>query len=256
MRSRSSVGRKLKGLRRVRQDGKLYVYHRATGTGMAGADVSRCRYDADIRKPAASVKKRTTAKATPHAPWTDDDIKAYRKHWPIGSTQRLAFELLQRTGVRVSDLVRLGEGMIHRQGWLTFRQQKTGNDVSIPIRRTPPPFADAADLRHLTVAIAAITDRHMTYMTTAAVAARSQKSVSAWFAASARAAKIAKSAHGLRATRAVKLAESGATTRQIGAWTGHTSLSEIKHYSLSADRKRLLDVGNNCSESLILNKKA
>jgi site-specific recombinase XerD len=193
--------------------------------------------------PARSVEKRKTAKATPHAPWSVDDMAAYRKHWPIGSTQRLAFELLQWTGARVSDVVRLGEGMVDRQGWMTFRQQKTGGEVSIPLRRALPAFANPADLHQLVTAIDAITDRHMTWLTTGQGAGRSQKSVSAWFAGSARAAGIQKSAHGLRATRAVLLAEAGATIHQIGAWTGHTSLSEIEHYSQSANRKRLLDGG-------------
>jgi integrase len=135
----------------------------------------------------------------------------------------------------------MGEGMIDRQGWLTFRQQKTGGEVSIPLRRDPPAIADAADLAQLKLAVAAINDRHMTWMTTAGGKSRSEKSVSQWFAASARAAGVAKSAHRLRATRAVMLAEAGATIHQIGAWTGHKSLSEIEHYSQSASRKRLLE---------------
>ncbi len=337
----SSMGRKLKGLRRVRQDGKMYIYHRATkirlpdlpendpafliayldaeqngpkhdrrkpaaGTmaavwiafqrsdawkGLTTSYRQLMRRDAEkvmekgghvpvrqiraehIRRdmanleghaankrlktwralmrhavemtlisenPAKAVEKRKTAKATPHAPWTAADLIAYREHWRIGTSQRLAFELLQWTGARVSDVVRLGEGMVDRQGWLTFRQQKTGGEVSIPLRRALPTFADQADLQQLVNAIAAISDRHMTWLTTAKGAARSQKSVSAWFAASARAAGVQKSAHGLRATRAVMLAEAGATIHQIGAWTGHTSLSEIEHYSQSASRRLLL----------------
>lgn len=345
----SSMGRKLKGLRRVRQDGKVYIYHRATkirlpdlpendpafliayldaeqngpkhdrrkpaaGTmaavwiafqrsdawkGLTTSYRQLMRRDAEkvmekgghvpvrqiraehIRRdmanleghaankrlktwralmrhavemtlisenPAKAVEKRKTAKATPHAPWTAADLIAYREHWRIGTSQRLAFELLQWTGARVSDVVRLGEGMVDRQGWLTFRQQKTGGEVSIPLRRALPPFADQTDLQQLINAIAAISARHMTWLTTAQGAARSQKSVSAWFAASARAAGVQKSAHGLRATRAVMLAEAGATIHQIGAWTGQTSLSEIEHYSQSANRKRLL-AGEGINES-------
>jgi len=335
------MGAKLKGLRRVRQDGKLYVYHRATGTRLpdlpendpafleaylaaersgprtakgrpaagtlAAVWASYCasdgyktlspsyrnlmRRDGDkliakgghvavksIRadhilrdmqplaahaknkrlktwraimrhavaltlisdNPAKGVEKAKT-KSIPHPPWSPDEIAAYRAHWSIGTPQRLAFELLHWTGARVSDAVRMGEGMIDRAGWLTFRQQKTGGEVSIPLRRDPPAIADAADLAQLKLAIAAINDRHMTWMTTTGGKSRSEKSVSQWFAASARAAGVQRSAHGLRATRAVMLAEAGATIHQIGAWTGHKSLTEIEHYSQTANRKRLLD---------------
>ena len=52
-----------------------------------------------------------------------------------------------------------------------------------------------------------------------------------------------KSAHGLRVACATRLAERGASTHQIAAWTGHKSLSEVAHYSREADAKRLLDGG-------------
>ena len=42
-----------------------------------------------------------------------------------------------------------------------------------------------------------------------------------------------------RATRA-HLAEIGASAHQIGAWTGHASLSEVSHYTRAADKKVIL----------------
>lgn len=36
----------------------------------------------------------------------------------------------------------------------------------------------------------------------------------------------------------VALAEAGSSSHDIGAWTGHTSLSEIEHYTRAADRRR------------------
>lgn len=334
----------LKGLRRVRQDGKLYVYHRATGTRMPdlpethpdflaaylaaerGTGPTRprgrgkpgsllagwhgyCRSDA-FRQLSASyqrvrqrdgdklVQKAGTVmlrairpghvqadlnalaphparerrktwralmgwaltaglveddptrhvttprppRATQHAPWTDDDIAAFRARWPIDTPQRLAFELIHWAGPRISDAVRLGPGMVSPDGWLEYRQQKTGGRVAIPLHRALPPFVDPADRDQLRAAIEARPHRHLTWITTAHGTSRSQKSASQWFAAAARAAGLTggKSAHGLRVTRAIKLAEGGATTHQIGAWTGHESLKEIEHYSRQADRKRLL----------------
>jgi site-specific recombinase XerD len=40
--------------------------------------------------------------------WTDADVEAYRAKWPEGSARRLALELLLYTGLRRSDVVRVG----------------------------------------------------------------------------------------------------------------------------------------------------
>lgn len=191
--------------------------------------------------PTENVKRRATPKTEPHPPWSQDDVQKFRDHWPIGTQQRLAFELMHWTGARVSDMVRLGDGMVDAEGWLTFTQQKTGGEVSIPLRRSPPTFARQADLDVLMSCIEARNTRHLTYVTTEYGASRSQKSASQWFAKAARdAGVLGRSAHGLRKTRAITLAEAGATTHQIGAWTGHESLKEIERYSVKASKKRLL----------------
>jgi hypothetical protein len=40
---------------------------------------------------------------TPFHTWTEDEIAAYERRWPVGSRERLAFALLLYTGQRVSD---------------------------------------------------------------------------------------------------------------------------------------------------------
>lgn len=45
--------------------------------------------------------------------------------------------------------------------------------------------------------------------------------------------------HGLRKLMGAELAESGASTREIGAITGHRTLKEIERYTASADQERL-----------------
>lgn len=177
------------------------------------------------------------ARSTPHTPWTRDDLSTFRACWPLGTAQRTALELMQWTGARISDVVRMGPGMIDRDGWLTFRQQKTGGKVSIPLRRTPPAFADPADLSAL---IKALPGTRMTWLETKSGTARSAKAAAQWFSAAARKATVEKTAHGLRSFRAITLAEAGATVHQIAAWTGHKSLSEVQHYSQEADARRLL----------------
>jgi integrase len=147
------------------------------------------------------------------------------------------------TAARLADAARLGPGMLDRAGWLVFRQGKTGGEVAVPLARALPGFAAGmqADLDHLRAALDARPDRHMTFLTTEAGAARSVKAMGMWFAGAARAAGITgKSAHGLRKSRATLLAEAGATEHQIGAWTGHESLSEVRRYTRKADKRRIL----------------
>ncbi|HVG51601.1 MAG TPA: tyrosine-type recombinase/integrase, partial [Xanthobacteraceae bacterium] len=49
------------------------------------------------------------------------------------------------------------------------------------------------------------------------------------------------SAHGVRKMTAADLAEEGASPHEIGAITGHKTLSQIENYTRSAQRRRLAD---------------
>ncbi|MEI4470961.1 tyrosine-type recombinase/integrase [Frigidibacter sp. MR17.24] len=196
-----------------------------------------CQLDAGL-----NAERRTMPKTDGHVVWTAADVEAFRRHWAIETAQRLAMELIYWTAARSSDAVRLGPGMVDYKGWLVFRQQKTGGEVAVPFDRALPPFAadSAHDLDRLKACIDAA-PRHMTWIITERGAARSVKAFSQWFAAAARKAGVSeKTAHGLRKARATYLAEAGATTHQIAAWTGHDTLSEVERYSKAAERRRLL----------------
>ena len=56
--------------------------------------------------------------------WTDEEIEAYIKVWPIGTLERTAFALLLYTGQRVSDVVRMFWSDL-KAGWINVVQQKT-----------------------------------------------------------------------------------------------------------------------------------
>jgi integrase len=77
--------------------------------------------------------------------WTEDDIERYRAHHPIGSRPRLALELALNTGLRRSDLVRVGRQNV-RNGTLYVVPKKTertvGQTLAIPIA---PDLAVAID---------------------------------------------------------------------------------------------------------------
>ncbi|HMO09399.1 MAG TPA: tyrosine-type recombinase/integrase, partial [Paracoccaceae bacterium] len=195
--------------------------------------------------PADTVRRRRVPKTEGFATWTEEDVARFRAHWPLEAPERLAFELLHWTGARMSDAVRMSEGMIGRDGWLTYRQAKTGRDVYIPVRCPAPACAEPEGQRLFLQALEARPERHAVLMVTRCGQPRSIKAASSWFAKAARAAGLeGKSGHGLRKRRANVLGENGATTKQSAAWLGHESLQMVAHYSRGADlRKTIMGTG-------------
>ena len=190
-----------------------------------------------LSDPTANIKRPEQAKNTGHEPWTREEVAAFRDRWPIGTTQRAIFELLHWTGARISDAVRLGPGMVRKEGVLVFRQQKTKEPANVPWTCTIPEFADAADRDMMLAAIAHLSGQ-MTFLATRHDRTRSGKSIGGDVSAAAKLAGVKKTAHGLRKTRATVLAEGGATASQIAAWTGHKTLAEVEHYTREYDRMR------------------
>lgn len=175
-----------------------------------------------------------------HRQWSKEEIAQFRTFWPDGSKERVAFEVIYWTGARCSDAVSLGDTMLDDRGWLNFTQEKTNRGVTLPIRATLSPWARALTpdqdhlLKNLPTTAVWITTQHGE--------PRSVKGLSQWMSESATKAGLAKdcTAHGLRKARAAALAEAGATTSQIAAWTGHSSLSEVSHYTRQADLRAIL----------------
>ncbi len=193
------------------------------------------------------MNKSETPRTNGHAPWKRDDVDRFRGHWIIGSPERLGFELIYWTGARISDAVRLGEGNVDRDGWMTFTQVKTGNPVSVPFDRPLPDFAAGwvDELHQLHLAINSRAERQLTYITTAFGTARSHKAASQWFSERARLAGIiGKTAHGLRKTRTELALEAGASAFQVKAWLGHESDQMVNHYGKQTSRKRALSQTN------------
>lgn len=196
--------------------------------------------------PARDVRKRQTPATQGHTPWTDADVEAFRRHWPIGTMQRLALELLAHTGAARVDVVKLGKQNITEDGWLVYTRQKCGTICTVPMTCPAPDWFPASP--YLADCIEAA-QRHMIFLSTARGASRSSKAFGAWFSAAARAAGIeaGKTAHGLRKWLAVSMAERGATAEQRMAILGHETSAQTRSYSKTADAKRIIsgtDFGN------------
>jgi integrase/recombinase XerD len=193
----------------------------------------------DLRPDPSLTVRADVPKSDGHPAWTADDLAAFRARWPIGSTPRACFEVLQWTGARISDAVKIGRGNIGPDGVLDYVQTKTKGRAFCPWTCPLPDYARgmAADRQMMHEAIAGLSG-HMTFLPTTTGKGRSDKALGEMIRDAAAKAGVAKTAHGLRKYRATALAEAGATTHEISAWTGHASLKEVEHYTKTADRRR------------------
>lgn len=80
--------------------------------------------------------------------WTEGEIDQYRAHWPLGTKQRLALELMLWTGKRRSDAVTMGPQHIEA-GELRGRDLKTDKPWTLPIATQLQEAIDAAPSEHL-----------------------------------------------------------------------------------------------------------
>jgi integrase len=174
------------------------------------------------------MSKRVSHSSDGHRTWTEEDIAAFRKRWPIGTPQRLAMEVLLHTGLRRSDAVRLG--WKHAVGGaFVITAQKTGAELHILIRAELARFLTSCP------------KDAPAFISTSVGAARSEKAFSAYISEAAGKAELppGSSPHGLRKAACRRLAEAGCTAPEIMSITGHTDIREVERYCREASRKLL-----------------
>ncbi len=175
--------------------------------------------------PTAGIKRPKTEEIRS---WTEEEIARFEKRWPIGSKQRLAFSLMLYTGQRRSD--------VHRMTWadvageqITVTQLKTGVRLVIPLH---------FKLREV---LAQAPRSQMVIVATAYGRPFSVNGFSQFLRDAIRAAGLPDDCqpHGLRKAAGRRLAEAGATSREIMAVLGHKTLAEAERYTRDADQMRL-----------------
>lgn len=161
--------------------------------------------------------------------WDEAQVAQYRARHPLGTRARLALELLATTGLRRSDVVRLGRQHV-KNGVVSIKTQKTGSQVDIPV------------LPEMQVALDAMPpSASLTFLITEAGKSFTAAGFGQWFRHRCDEAGIAKgyAAHGMRKYAATQLAERGATAHQLMAWFGWKTLAEAETYTKTANRKKL-----------------
>jgi integrase len=75
------------------------------------------------RDPTKGIEDPTMPTTGGFPPWTEDEVAAYERRWPIGTRQRVWFDVLLYTGLRRGDAARLGRQHV-RHGTATLTTEK------------------------------------------------------------------------------------------------------------------------------------
>lgn len=157
--------------------------------------------------------------------WTSEEMARFERTWPLGSRERLAYDLMLWTGLRRGDAARVGPQHVI-DGRIDLQTEKNGQRVSVRI------------LDPLSRSIAATQLGEDAFVVQARGKPFVKEAFGNWFSEACRAAGVPGSAHGLRKALAVKLAESGAGPLEIGAILGNDMGAM---YARKASRSKLGD---------------
>jgi integrase len=170
---------------------------------------------------------RIKVKSDGFKPWTAADIAQYRSRWPVGSKERLAFELLFHTGLRRSDLVRLGRQHVN-DALIEIPTAKTGESAYIPMTRELQTVLDASETGD------------KIYFVTSTGRPYTPAGFGNWFRKKCDAAGLSGlSAHGIRKAAAEEVAEGGATDHELMSMFGWKNPGQAATYTRAANRKMM-----------------
>jgi integrase len=178
--------------------------------------------------PTLNVKVEVKSKRRGGYPaWTDDDMAKFEARWPRGTRERVLFDILTYTGLRIGDAAVLGRQHV-RNSVIRIDSEKTGMRVEIPM------------LAPLKATIEAGPTGDLAFVVTRRGTPFNKGALGAAFVEAARAAGVCgKSAHGLRKAAATRAAENGATERELEAIFGWSGGRMATLYTKSANRTRL-----------------
>ena len=145
---------------------------------------------------------------------------------PIGTRERLAFDIMLWTGLRRGDAARVGPQHV-KDGSIILDTAKTGQRVSV---RILPPLARS---------IAATPTGEDTFIVGRDGKSMGKEGFGNWFGEACRAAGVPGSAHGLRKALTIRLAEAGATPAEMDALLGWSGGGMSSLYARKASRETL-----------------
>jgi integrase len=171
-----------------------------------------------VRKIRYKVKGFTT--------WTETEAAQFVEFHKVGTKAHLAFTILSHTGVRRSDLVRLGRGNV-RGDVIHITQQKNSEPVIIPMTK------------ELSATLANVKDR-LIFVQTEYGKPFTAAGFGGWFRNQCNKAGLPEcTAHGLGKLIATRLAEAGCSENTISAILGWSNNEQAALYTKSANKERM-----------------
>ncbi len=158
--------------------------------------------------------------------WTDAELNAFERRWPVGTKQRTAFAIMLNMGTARADAHLLTWHQVEQEA--NYTRLKTG----VPVH-----MALSEELRK---ALEATPRTHVTIINTEFGRPFTVGGFSGFMRDAIRAAGLPLDCkpHGLRKTLGRLLADAGASTHDIQAALGHTTLAEAERYTRESDRRR------------------
>jgi integrase len=171
-----------------------------------------------------------------HHTWTEEECKGYQNRHPIGTMERLAFDLFFETCQRLGDVHAMGRQHV-RNGKLCFTQEKN--------RQHPHPmYLELPITPALQKSLGATVTGDLRFLVNAhGVPFASKKSFGNWFRACCDEAGLPRrcTAHGLRKAAATYHADNGASANELMAIFGWKSLRTAEIYVRKANQKKLAE---------------
>jgi integrase len=197
--------------------------------------------------PTAGIKAaKPPVRSRGHMTWGDAQIAAYRKRHPIGTTARLALELLLNVAARRGDAHRLGVQHI-KAGKLEWRPHKTirttGKELSIRILPELQAALDAMPEKDTALALL-LNEYGRPFASAPGFGNRfafwcRQAGLEPVKCADGRMRSYR--AHGLRKAACKALAHAGCTGPEIMAVSGHSSLAQVQVYIDEVEQERMAE---------------
>jgi integrase len=160
--------------------------------------------------------------------WTEADVQKYEARWPVGTRERVAFDVLFYTGLRRGDACRLGRPHV-KDGIARIATEKSGFEIWVAILLPA----------QLQATLAAGPCGELTFIARNDGRPFTKESFGNWFKDCCRAAGVDKSAHRLRKVAATRAALRGYSNFEMDAAFGWVGGAMAAHYTRAANRERL-----------------
>lgn len=168
--------------------------------------------------PAKGVLMIKSGRATREA-WPAELVTAYRATAPLGTRQRLIFELCIGTGQRIGDVLRMRWNDI-QNGGVNVKQGKTKHSLWIPITPHLQAALDVTPKKGMTICAQA-TGKPTSYVGASALVRAVRTTIGA----------LDYDLHALRHTTTAELSALGCTDELIMAVTGHKTAAMVRLYA-------------------------